>query len=98
MTAQKWVRSSLRTLSTKLEAGHGVSLPTRARLLRKLDYSPRVNANKIEASSNHPDREQQFNYIAVQRAIFTAAGLPILSVDTKKKLRHEVARSEWTRR
>jgi hypothetical protein len=34
----------------------------------------------------------------VQRASFTAAGLPILSTDTKKKLRHEVARSEWTRR
>ena len=99
MTAQKWVRSSLRTLSAKLEtAGHAVSVPTLARLLRKLDYSLHVNAKKIEASSNHPDREQQFDYIAVQRAIFTAASLPILSVDTKKKLRREVARSEWTRR
>jgi hypothetical protein len=86
MTGQKWVRSSLHTLSTKLEAaGHGVSLPTLARLLRKLDYSLHVNAKKIEATSNHPDREQQFDYIAVQRAIFSAAGLPILSVDTKKK-------------
>ena len=86
MTAQKWVRSSLRTLSAKLEAaGHAVSVPTIARLLRKLDYSLHVNAKKIEASSNHPNREQQFDYIAVQRAIFTAAVLPILSVDTKKK-------------
>jgi hypothetical protein len=76
----------LRTLSNKLEAaGHGVSVPTLARLLRKLDYSLHVNAKRIEASSNHPDREQQFDYIAVQRAIFTAAGLPSLSVDTKKK-------------
>jgi hypothetical protein len=58
---------------------------TLARLLRKLDYSLHVNAKKIEASSNHPDREKEFDYIAVQRAIFTAAGLPILSVDTKKK-------------
>lgn len=86
MTTQKWVRSSLRTLSAKLEAaGHAVSVPTLARLMRKLDYSLHVNAKKIEASSNHPDREQQFDYIAVQRAMFTAAGLPILSVDTKKK-------------
>ena len=86
MTTQKWVRSSLRTLSAKLEAaGHAVSVPTVARLLRKLDYSLHVNAKKTEASSNHPDREQQFEYIAVQRAIFTAAGLPILSIDTKKK-------------
>ena len=38
MTAQKWVRSSLRTLSAKLEAaGHAVSPPTVSRLLRKLE-------------------------------------------------------------
>ena len=86
MTAQKWVRSSLRTLSLKLEAaGHAISPPTVGRLLRKLDYSLHVNAKKIEASSNHPDREQQFDYIAVQRAVFAAAGLPIISVDSKKK-------------
>jgi hypothetical protein len=47
MTAQKWVRSSLRTLSAKLEAaGHTVSPPTVGRLLRKLDYSLHVNAKK----------------------------------------------------
>ena len=99
MTAQKWVRSSLRTLSLKLEAaGHAISPPTVGRLLRKLDYSLHVNAKKIEASSTHPYREQQFDVSGVQRARFSAAGLPIISTDTKKKLRHEVARSEWTRR
>jgi hypothetical protein len=40
------------------------------------------NAKKVEASSNHPDRQQQFDYIAAQRATFTAGQLPILSVDT----------------
>ena len=86
MTAQKWVRSSLRTLSAKLEAaGHAVSPPTVGRLLRKLDYSLHVNTKKMEASSNHPDRGRQFDYIAVQRATFTAAGLPIISADSKKK-------------
>jgi hypothetical protein len=86
MTAQKWVRSSLRTLSVKLEAaGHVISPPTVGRLLRRLDYSLHVNAKKTEASSAHPDREQQFDYIAVQRATFSLAGLPIISADTKKK-------------
>ena len=55
------------------------------RLLKDLDYALHVNAKKREASSNHPDRDQQFDYIAVQRATFTAAGLPILSIDSKKK-------------
>ena len=86
MTGQIWVRSSLRSLRDRLEAvGHPVSAPTVARLLKDLDYALHVNAKKREASSNHPDRDQQFDYIAVQRATFTAAGLPILSIDTKKK-------------
>lgn len=86
MTGQKWVRSSLRRLCERLEAvGHPVSPPTVGRLLKGLGYSLRVNSKKIEASSNHPDRDQQFDYIAVQRAAFTAAGLPIISTDTKKK-------------
>ena len=76
----------MRSLRQRLaQAGHSVSTPTLARLLRDLGYALRVNTKKIETSSNHPDREQQFDYIAVQRAAFAAAGLPILSVDTKKK-------------
>jgi hypothetical protein len=86
MTGQIWVRSSLRSLRDRLEAiGHPVSAPTVGRLLKDLDYALHVNAKKREASSNHPDRDQQFDYIAVQRATFSAAGLPILSIDSKKK-------------
>jgi len=86
VTGQIWVRSSLRNLRDRLEAvGHTVSAPTVGRLLKDLDYALHVNAKKREASLNHPDRDQQFDYIAVQRATFTAAGLPILSIDTKKK-------------
>jgi len=55
------------------------------RLLQTLDYALRVNAKKIEASSAHPDRAAQFDYIAAQRQAFTRAGWPIVSVDTKKK-------------
>ncbi len=86
MTGQIWVRSSLRNLCDRLAAvGHPVSPPTVGRLLKGLGYSLRVNSKKIEAASNHPDRDLQFDYIAVQRASFSVAGLPILSVDTKKK-------------
>jgi hypothetical protein len=86
MSEQKWVRSSLRTLSQRLkEAGHVASPPTVGRLLKKLDYALHVNAKKIEARSRHPDRGAQFDYIAQQRLAFTEAGCPIISVDTKKK-------------
>jgi hypothetical protein len=86
MSDQKWVRSSLRSLSTRLEqAGHPVSPPTIGRLLAELDYSLHVNAKKLEARSDHADRDRQFSYIAAQRQAFLDAGLPIISVDTKKK-------------
>lgn len=86
MSTQKWVRSSLRSLSRRLQrTGHTVSPPTVGRLLRKLDYSLHVNSKQAEARSAHPDRDAQFNYIAEQQAAFAAAGQPIISVDTKKK-------------
>lgn len=85
-SGQKWVRSSLRSLSARLtEAGHPISPPTVGRLLQTLDYALHVNAKKIEASAAHPDRALQFDYIAQQRQAFAAAGLPMVSVDTKKK-------------
>jgi hypothetical protein len=86
MSEQKWVRSSLRELSLRLgQAGHPVSRSTVGRLLDKLGYALHVNAKKVEASAAHADRGEQFEYIAAQRAAFGAAGLPIISVDTKKK-------------
>ena len=86
MSDQKWVRSSLRNLSVRLSAAsHPASLPTVARLLDKLGYALHVNAKKIEASADHPDRQAQFEHIAEQKAAFAAAGQPIISVDTKKK-------------
>ncbi len=51
----KYKRSSLRQLSTCLgEAGHPAGRMTVGRLLRKLGYSPRVNARRKEAKSPPP--------------------------------------------
>ena len=33
----------------------------------------------------HPQRQQQFAYLEMQKDAFGTAGLPIMSVDTKKK-------------
>src|ERR1019366_6766763 len=86
MSEQKWVRSSLRTLSTRLkDAGHAVSAPTVGRLLRELGYALHVNAKQVEGRSHHPDRQAQFAHLAQQRQVFRTAGLPVISVDTKKK-------------
>jgi hypothetical protein len=85
MTEAKFVRRSLRTLSDELEGlGHAACPTTVAALLRDLGYNLRVNVKRL-TGPYHPDRDRQFHYIEGLVAEFRAAGLPILSVDTKKK-------------
>ena len=85
MSEQKWQRSSLRHLMDEMEQiGHWISHMTIARLLKEMGYSLKANVKRL-SGSNHPDRDRQFQYIAVQKAVFQQAGLPIISVDTKKK-------------
>jgi hypothetical protein len=85
MTADKFVRRSLRALSDGLAArGHAACPTTVAALLRDLGYNLRVNVKRFTGPP-HPDRDRQFHYIEGLIAEFRAEGLPILSVDTKKK-------------
>ena len=80
-------RSSLQHLSTALKnKGHAVSRPTVSKLLRKLKYSPKVNARRTEVrSASAAERHEQFDHINEQREDFGGTGDPIISVDTKKK-------------
>jgi hypothetical protein len=85
MNGKKWQRSSVRKLSARLkELGHHVERCTVARLLKKLGYSMRAN-KKRRSGPQSPERDEQFRYIASQKATFTSLGLPVISVDTKKK-------------
>jgi hypothetical protein len=85
MTEQKWQRSSVRKLSTRLkEMGHKIGYCTVARLLKKMGFSMRAN-KKRRSGPKSPERDKQFRYIASHREIFRSLGLPIISVDTKKK-------------
>jgi hypothetical protein len=85
MGRQKWIRSSIRNLSKKLkEQGHQVGHGTVARLLRRMGYSLQVNKKK-QAGAQHPERDEQFRYIAAVKAQFLREGLPVISIDTKKK-------------
>ena len=87
MSEQKWQRSSLRHLSAELtQHEHPVSHTTVGRLLVKMDYSLKANLKRFSGAT-HPDRNQQFEYIEAQMQAFLDAGLPIISVDTKKKER-----------
>ena len=85
ITNQRWVRSSLRNLSSKLkEKGHQACTHTVARLLRNMGYSLQVNVKK-RTGAQHPHRDIQFKYITELKEQFIQEGLPIISIDTKKK-------------
>ena len=85
MTGRKWVRRSLRHLSEDLDRqGHQACPNTVGRLLRRQQFSLQSN-RKGHSGRSHPDRDLQFRHIQRQREQFTAAGLPVVSVDAKKK-------------
>lgn len=86
MSEQRWVRSSLRHLSETLTAGgHPIGAHAVARLLKEMGFSLRTNKRNQGTSGRCPERDEQFRYIASQRQSFAARGLPIVSVDTKKR-------------
>ena len=87
MSERRWVRSSVRQLCKWLkEDGHPASSGTVTRLLKKMGYSLKANERKQgQSRPNCPERDEQFRYITSQKETFSAAGLPIISVDTKKK-------------
>jgi hypothetical protein len=85
MGDQTWVRSTPRQLSDRLKKeGHQVSPRTVRRLLKDMGFSLKTNKRK-EGRSGCPERDAQFCYIASLRESYTTRGLPIVSVDTKKK-------------
>lgn len=85
ITGIKWSRRTTRKIAEQLAAlGIAVSKNTVGRLLKQLHYKLRVNRKRI-ASSKSPVRNQQFLYIGEQRQRFATQGLPIISVDSKKK-------------
>lgn len=85
MSRLRWTTKSTVKLADELTArGHPVSASTVGKLLKDHDYSLQGNAKTIEGKQ-HPDRDAQFRYLNDQVTTFLAAGLPVISVDTKKK-------------
>lgn len=75
----------MRDLQTRLqEQAHTASLPILARLLRKRGYRLRANVKAHEGTSP-AERDAQFVYLQQKREAFLSVGLPVLSLDTKKK-------------
>jgi len=84
-SALRWICKSTRTIAGELvEQDHPVSHMKVAQILHGLNYSLQGN-RKTEEGEDHPDRDAQFQHInaAVKRCL--GQGIPVISVDTKKK-------------
>ena len=82
----KWTNLTTKEIAEKLEAQHGVRVSETVirQLLRKHDYRRR-KAQKTKTAKNVPNRNEQFENIAIQQADYRRTGNPIISIDTKKK-------------
>jgi hypothetical protein len=85
ITGVKWSRRTTTKVAMALgDFGIHVSANTVARLLHTMGYSLRVNQKQLAADAR-PDRNEQFLYISDLRERFQHRGLPIISIDTKKR-------------
>jgi len=81
----RWICKSTRTIAAQLcKKKHPVSHAKVAQILHDLNYSLQSN-RKTEEGTDHPDRDAQFRHInaAVKKCL--KQGIPVISVDTKKK-------------
>jgi transposase len=85
MSPLRWTCKSTRSLADALVAcGHATSQRMVWTLLHELGYSLQAN-RKTEEGNQHPDRNAQFEHINKQVSRAIRAGMPVISVDTKKK-------------
>ena len=86
MTGLKWTRRTTEKIARELAnlGGIEISANTVGRILKELGYSLRVNHKKISSGSG-AGRDAQFRQISAVRDRFSKRGLPVISVDTKKK-------------
>jgi len=82
----RWTNLSRRRIAARItELGTPVSRHVVSQLLRKHRYRRRKALKKRTMGPRHPDRNAQFENIARLKREYHQAGLPVVSIDTKKK-------------
>lgn len=82
----RWTCKSTAVLAEELDAQHEIKISDRtvAKLLREHGYSLQA-PNKAVEGAQHPDRNAQFEHINAKAKDCIERGVPVISVDTKKK-------------
>ena len=81
-----YTTESLRKIERELKAkGIKISHETIGKILTTMEYRKRANQKMLQVGEPHPDRNAQFEHINQTAAGYIGAGIPVISVDTKKK-------------
>ncbi len=82
----RWTSCSLRGISKALaDKGICIEKSTVQRIVRELGYSRQKNRKMEQVGAPSPDRDAQFEFIHSQTKEALGDGIPVISVDTKKK-------------
>jgi hypothetical protein len=82
----RWTNLSRRQIAARMKGlGTPVSRDVVSQLLRKHGYRKRKALKKKTMGPRHKDRDAQFEKIARLKKEYLDAGLPVISMDTKKK-------------
>ena len=82
-----WTTKSLMSIAEELNIKYGikVSHTVVAGELEKMGYSKQLNQKMLQVGEPHPDRNTQFEYINEKAGECIKRGIPVISVDCKKK-------------
>jgi len=82
----RWTSKSTKRLADELSRRCGVKVSgkTVCRLLRQRGFSLQAPSKTLEGK-RHPDRDAQFGHIDAKASGYIKRGVPVISVDTKKK-------------
>ena len=54
--------------------------------LSKMGYSKQLNQKMLQVGNAHPNRNEQFEYIEDTSKAYISEGVPVISIDSKKKI------------
>lgn len=82
-----WTTQSLMSITKALDDEYGikVSHTVVAGELDKMGYSKQMNQKMLQVGNAHPDRNTQFEYINETSKKYISEGIPVISIDCKKK-------------
>ena len=82
-----WTTMGLMDIAERLKADYGieVSHTVVSKELTKMGYSKQLNQKMLQVGTPHPDRNAQFEYINAAAQQYISQGVPVISMDCKKK-------------